>query len=449
MAINIKNEYQKPYLGLLDDTDDLTNKNNEEIEKNIEIINTTFANFGVRASVIGTVRGCSVTRYEISPAPGTRINKVKSLISEVELSLACGPINLVNYIPGKPAIGFDVPNKTKTLATLKEVVSSDEFKNSESVLTCALGKDMIGNNVMFDLRQMPHLLIAGTTGSGKSVCMHSLIMSILFKSTPDEVKLLLIDPKMVEFTRYNGIGHLLVPVIKDAKRAAGALSWAVDEMMRRYKVFAEFDCKNISMFNELVDRSYEYEKDTGEILEVNGLKITKEKIPDIVIFIDEIVDLIIVNRKEVEKNLCRLAQMARAAGIHLVVATQKPSSEYMSVLIKSNLPSKIAFNVFSKWDSRSILDMSGAEKLSGNGDMLFLPVGKQNPERVQGCFVSDNEINRVVDFIKIQGATNYSNSIENVINKYVLSCDKTQNKNDFDYDDEYDPMLEDALEPDE
>ncbi len=351
--------------------------------------------FGVETTLIGASRGPSVTRYELSPAPGVKISRITSLADDIALGLASTDVRIEAPIPNKAAVGIEVPNKKSSMVTLREVISSKEYKESQGkLLTVALGKDIAGNIRCTDLAKMPHLLIAGTTGSGKSVCLNCMIASVLYNATPDQVKLLMIDPKQVEFSVYNGIPHLLVPVITDARKAAGSLAWAVGEMDSRYKTFSTCGVRDIKSYNN-------YIKEHPEL----------PFMPQIVIFIDELNDLMMVSPKEVEDSICRLAQKARAAGMHLVVATQRPSVDVITGIIKANIPSRLSLAVSSQVDSRTILDSVGAEKLLGNGDMLFNPVGVSKPVRIQGAYLSDGEIEKIVDFIKNQSTVTYDDEI--------------------------------------
>lgn len=364
-------------------------KANKDIAENVRILEDTLESFGVKAKVTQVSRGPAITRYEISPAPGVKVSRIVSLADDIALSLAASGVRIEAPIPGKAAVGIEVPNKEISVVTMRDLLESEEFGRSSSKLTFVLGKDIAGTTILADLVQMPHLLIAGATGSGKSVCMNTLIGSILFKARPDEVKMMMIDPKMVELTTYNGIPHLISPVVTDAKKAASALRWAVREMEKRYEFFAMAGVKDIVRFNQAVD--------SGTFIHDAGL------MPNIVIVIDELADLMMVAPADVEDAICRLAQMARAAGMHLVVATQRPSVDVITGLIKANIPSRIAFAVSSQIDSRTILDMAGAEKLLGKGDMLFFPVGAPKPIRVQGAFMSDKEVESLVTFLKAQG----------------------------------------------
>ena len=354
----------------------------------------TLKSFGVETNLIGVSRGPSVTRYELQPAPGVKINRITNLADDIALNLASAGVRIEAPIPNKSAVGIEIPNQHKSIVTLREIISSSEFQNAKSKLNVALGKDIAGNATCTDIAKMPHLLIAGTTGSGKSVCLNCMIVSILYSAKPSEVKLLMIDPKQVEFSIYNGIPHLLVPVISDVRKAAGSLAWAVSEMENRYKSFSACGVRDIKGFNK-------YVLDHPE----------QQFMPQIVIFIDELNDLMMVSPKEVEDSICRLAQKARAAGMHLVVATQRPSVDVITGIIKANIPSRLSLFVSSQVDSRTILDTVGAEKLLGNGDMLFNPVGMSKPVRIQGAFLSDEEIENVVSFIKTQEEVEYDSEV--------------------------------------
>lgn len=400
----------------------------EEMQNNAKKLIETLNSFGVKANITNICRGPSVTRYELQPAPGVKISKITNLSDDIALNLAANGVRIEAPIPGKAAVGIEVPNKVVSMVSMRELIDSDKFRSSKSKLTAVLGRDISGDIVVTDIAKMPHLLIAGTTGSGKSVCVNSLLISILYKATPDEVKLLLIDPKMVEFSKYKGIPHLLIPVVSDAKKAAGALAWAVNEMLQRYKIFSEFDCKDIDSYNSLIDKNLEYiennppvENEEGEmiqpVLEVNGLPVAKEKMSRVVIAIDELADLMMAAPSEVEDSICRLAQMARAAGMHLILATQRPTVNVITGLIKANVPSRIALKVSSNTDSRTILDAGGGEKLIGRGDMLFSPVGAPKPVRVQGCYASEEEIEGVTGYIKKSYKAQYNEDIEESIKR--------------------------------
>ena len=446
-------KYQFPPIQLLkpklnsDDSDAM-----EEMQNNAKKLIDTLTSFGVKASIVNICRGPSVTRYELQPAPGVKISKITNLSDDIALSLAANGVRIEAPIPGKAAVGIEVPNKVVSMVTMRELIDSDKFRNSKSKLTTVLGRDISGEIVVTDLAKMPHLLIAGTTGSGKSVCVNSILMSILYKATPDEVKLLLIDPKMVEFSKYKGIPHLLIPVVSDAKKAAGALAWAVNEMLQRYKIFSEYDCKDIDSYNSLIEKNMNYmEKnppvvnEEGEevqpVLEVNGLPVAKEKMSRVVIAIDELADLMMAAPSEVEDSICRLAQMARAAGMHLILATQRPTVNVITGLIKANVPSRISLKVSSNTDSRTILDTGGGEKLIGRGDMLFSPVGAPKPIRVQGCYASDEEIEGVTHYIKKAYSAQYNSEIEEKI-KRIAAEEIAQGKKSGDSDSTSDEGLD-------
>lgn len=349
----------------------------------------TLHSFGVNVTVTNVSCGPSVTRYELQPEQGVKVSKIVGLADDIKLNLAAADIRIEAPIPGKAAVGIEVPNKENSAVMLRDLLESTEFKNSASNVSFAVGRDIAGRCVVADIAKMPHLLIAGATGSGKSVCINTLIMSILYKASPDQVRLIMVDPKVVELSVYNGIPHLMIPVVTDPKKAAGALNWAVAEMTRRYQAFAEHQVRDMKGYNEKVSQ---LEPDE------NGNK--PDTMPQIVIIVDELADLMMVAPGEVEESICRLAQLARAAGIHLVLATQRPSVNVITGLIKANMPSRIAFSVSSGVDSRTIIDMNGAEKLLGKGDMLFYPSGYQKPVRVQGAFVSDKEVQKVTDYLK-------------------------------------------------
>lgn len=402
-TISIKEEanydnYKIPSVNLLNKIDKKADDNSKKkVLKNASLLEKTLADFGVEAKVNQVTVGPTITRYEIQPSPGVKVSKIVNLTDDIALSLAARSIRMEAPIPGKSAIGIEVPNETPLMVGLREVFESEEFKKFNSPLAMALGKDISGKPVIGDIGKMPHLLIAGSTGSGKSVCVNTLISSILYKARPDEVKLLLIDPKVVELANYNGIPHLLIPVVTDPKKAANALNWAVVEMNKRYKMFAENGVKDITSYNEKCE----------------------EKLPKIVIIIDELADLMMASANDVEDYICRLAQMARAAGMHLIVATQRPSVDVITGVIKANIPSRIAFAVSSQTDSRTILDMGGAEKLLGKGDMLFYPLGASKPVRLQGAFISENESQNVIDFVKsqVKEEVKYEENIMDTISK--------------------------------
>lgn len=403
-----------------------------ERKRNAEKLVDTLNSFGVETRVVGISQGPSVTRYEIQPAAGVKISKITNLADDIALNLAASGVRIEAPIPNKAAVGIEIPNKNRQAVSLREVIDQQQYRDAKSKLTVALGKDITGDFVYSDLVKMPHLLIAGTTGSGKSVCLNSMIVSILYNATPEEVKLLMIDPKQVEFTVYNGIPHLLVPVVSDPRKASGALSWAVTEMLTRYKTFSENSVRDIAGYNS--------------ICESEG----KKKMPQIVIFIDELSDLMMAAPNEVEDSICRLAQMARAAGMHLVIATQRPSVDVITGIIKANIPSRISLSVSSQVDSRTIIDSVGAEKLLGNGDMLYYPVGIPKPIRVQGCYLSDKEVENVVNFIKAQTQTVYDDEVMKEIDKNAANTGNKKKDvaaSDSDGDDSgADEMLPKAIE---
>ncbi len=386
----------------------------------------TLFSFGVSAKVENVSVGPAITRYELKPAEGVRVSKIAKLSDDIALNLAAESIRIEAPIPGKQAVGIEIPNKDKEVVHMRDLIESAEFGDAESRLAFALGKNVAGENVVTDIAKMPHVLIAGSTGSGKSVCINTLITSIIYKAKPSEVKLVMVDPKVVELSVYNGIPHLLIPVVTDPKKAAGALAWAVQEMVHRYSLFAEKSVRDIKGYNEALEKE-----------ELDG------KLPQIVIIIDELADLMMVAPNDVEDAICRLAQMARAAGMHLVIATQRPSVDVITGIIKANIPSRIAFAVSSQVDSRTILDMAGAEKLLGKGDMLFYPIGASKPIRVQGAFVSDKEVEKIVDFIKSNGEVTYNEDILESIEK-ANSTDKELDMKDE--EDDTDPFLMEAIE---
>lgn len=395
--------YHKPPFTLLRPGKGPGAANTEEMKANAQLLVDTLASFGVQTRIVDISRGPAVTRYELQPSAGVKISKITGLADDIALNLAAAGVRIEAPIPNKAAVGIEVPNKSVSTVTLREIVDSEQFLSAKSKLTVALGRDIAGNVALADIAKMPHLLIAGSTGSGKSVCINSIIMSLLFRSTPEEVRFLMIDPKVVELGVYNGIPHLLVPVVTDPKKAAGALSWAVTEMLKRYKLFADNSVRDLVGYNHLADKQ--------------GL----ERMPQVVIIIDELADLMMAAPNEIEDYICRLAQMARAAGMHLIIATQRPSVDVITGVIKANIPSRIAFAVSSQIDSRTILDMGGAEKLLGRGDMLFNPVGSAKPVRVQGCFVTDEEIEAVISFIKNDATADYDQQIVQEIDSHVVA----------------------------
>ena len=389
----------------------------------------TLYSFGVQAKVENVSVGPAITRYELKPAEGVRVNKIANLADDIALNLAAETIRIEAPIPGKQAVGIEVPNKEKEMVPLRDVIESDEFQNNDSKLSVGLGKDVAGSIVIGNIAKMPHVLIAGSTGSGKSVCINTIITSIIYNAKPSEVKLVMVDHKVVELSVYNGIPHLLIPVVTDPKKAAGALAWAVQEMDNRYNLFAEKGVRDLKGYNH----SIENEQGVGQL-------------PQIVIIIDELADLMMVAAKEVEDSICRLAQKARAAGMHLVIATQRPSVDVITGLIKANVPSRIAFAVSSQIDSRTILDQVGAEKLLGKGDMLFFPSGASKPTRVQGAFVSDEEVEKIVDFIKSNGTATYSEDIlETIENSHKSEKEKAMETSDGE-EDNADEFLEEAID---
>ena len=401
-----KKEYKFPPLNLLGRGARKTNADNgNQLRETALRLQQTLHTFGVNVTVTDISQGPAVTRYELQPEVGVKVSKIVNLADDIKLNLAATDIRIEAPIPGKAAVGIEVPNSENTAVALRDLLEAPEFKNFDSKLAFAVGKDIGGKTVVTDIAKMPHMLIAGSTGSGKSVCINTIIMSLLYKAKPDEVKLIMIDPKVVELSVYNGIPHLMVPVVTDPKKAAAALHWGVAEMEERYRKFADFNVRDVKGYTQKV----------SEMTENNGQPIP-EKLPQVVIIVDELADLMMVAPGEVEESICRLAQLARAAGIHLIIATQRPSVDVITGLIKANMPSRVAFAVSSGVDSRTILDMNGAEKLLGKGDMLFYPQGMSKPARVQGAFVSDKEVSEVVDFIKAQCIENeYAAEIEEKI----------------------------------
>ena len=400
-----KKEYTFPPVSLLKKGTKSNGDSNAHLRETAGKLQETLHNFGVNVTITNVSCGPTVTRYELQPEQGVKVSKIVSLTDDIKLNLAATDIRIEAPIPGKAAVGIEVPNANNSTVMLRELIQSDAFQKSESRLAFAAGKDIAGKPVIADIAKMPHLLIAGATGSGKSVCINTLIMSILYKSSPEEVKLIMIDPKVVELSVYNGIPHLFIPVVTDPKKAAGALNWAVAEMTERYNKFAQYNVRDIKGYNAKVDALTDIEADKKP-----------PRLPQIVIIVDELADLMMVAPGEVEDSICRLAQLARAAGIHLIIATQRPSVNVITGLIKANMPSRIAFSVSSGVDSRTILDMNGAEKLLGKGDMLFYPQGYQKPARVQGAFVSDQEVSAVVEFLASQNpSAAYSQEIQEKI----------------------------------
>lgn len=436
--LNFSDVYTLPPVNLLNPVQKkLTQADiDNEIDRNSKKLVEALQSFGVQTKLVGVSRGPSVTRYELQPAPGVKISKITGLQDDIALNLASAGVRIEAPIPNKSAVGIEVPNKARDTVFFRELVDTTEFKKSfDKKLETVLGKDISGAMVTCNIAKMPHLLIAGTTGSGKSVCVNSIIMSILMKSTPQDVRLIMVDPKKVEFMMYNGIPHLLIPVVTDPKKAAGALAWAVNEMLNRYKQFSDNNVRDFTGFNELAK-----DPDSGLM-----------KMSHIVIFIDELADLMMASPKDVEDSIVRLAQMARAAGMHLVIATQRPTVNVVTGLIKANIPSRIALMVASQTDSRVILDVSGAEKLLGNGDMLYMPVGLPKPVRVQGCFVSDKEVERVVEFIKQTFQAEYDELVMEEVERQtemVASAQdgKSSGNSDSGDIDTSDERLEDAID---
>lgn len=400
-----KKAYHFPPMNLLKRGNKMSGESDAHLRETAMKLQQILQNFGVSVTVTNVSCGPAVTRYELQPEMGVKVSKIVGLTDDIKLNLAAADIRIEAPIPGKAAVGIEVPNKENSAVMLRDLLETAEFKNSQSKISFAAGKDIAGKVVVADIAKMPHLLIAGATGSGKSVCINTLIMSILYKASPEEVKLIMIDPKVVELSVYNGIPHLMIPVVTDPKKAAGALNWAVAEMMRRYQAFAEQNVRDMKGYNEKAASSPSID---GEELKI---------MPQIVIIVDELADLMMVAPGDVEEAICRLAQLARAAGIHLVVATQRPSVNVITGLIKANMPSRIAFSVSSGVDSRTIIDMNGAEKLLGKGDMLFYPSGYQKPARVQGAFVTDKEVQSVVEYLKNHnGDADYDNEIVQHVN---------------------------------
>ncbi len=424
-------QYQYPPIELFERSPDESDPTaQDELKANAQKLVDTLESFGVRTRVLDISRGPAVTRYEVQPMAGVKISRITSLADDIALNLAVADVRMEAPIPGKPAVGIEVPNHKRQAVYIRSVFESQSFLRMSSPLGIALGKDIAGVAQVADLCKMPHLLIAGSTGSGKSVCVNSIIMSLVFRSSPEDVKLLLIDPKVVELAEYNGIPHLLMPVVTEPKKAAGALGSAVQEMERRYRMFAENNVRDIKSFNKLAAERPDL-----------------EKMPYIAIVIDELADLMMVVGKDVEDSICRIAQKARAAGMHLIVATQRPSVDVITGLIKANIPSRIAFAVSSQVDSRTILDGAGAEKLLGQGDMLFMPVGAPKPTRIQGTFVRDEEISRVLDFIKSSATVQYDEAMIEAMEKHAIQDGKKGSSGaDSDEDSDSDPMFKQAVE---
>ena len=399
--------YHYPPVELLRSGDGSSVDGTEEMRQNADRLSDTLQSFGIEAHIINVTRGPSVTRYELELSRGIKLSKVTNLADDIALSLGASGVRIA-AIPDKiSVVGIEVPNRMVSVVLARDVIDSPEFRKSKSRISFAVGKDIGGNRIIGDIAKLPHMLIAGTTGSGKSVCMNSLIISLLYKAKPDEVKLIMVDPKMVELGVYNGVPHLLIPVVTDPKKAAGALQWAVTEMMRRYRMMADAGVRDLESYNKIAEATEE-----------------QEKMPQIVVVIDELADLMLVAAKEVEESICRVAQMGRAAGMHLVIATQRPSADVITGLMKANIPSRIAFAVASAMESRIILDTAGAEKLVGKGDMLYAPLGQGKPKRVQGCFITDAEVQSVVDYIKKNDSAQYSAEIQEDIDRRAVQSGK-------------------------
>lgn len=422
-----KKAYKYPPLSLLNRGRNTGGDSDEHLRQTAMKLQQTLQNFNVNVTVTNVSCGPSVTRYELQPEQGVKVSKIVGLADDIKLNLAASDIRIEAPIPGKAAVGIEVPNKENSAVMLRDLLESEEFRKHDSKIAFATGRDIAGKVVVSDIAKMPHVLIAGATGSGKSVCINTLIMSILYKANPDEVKLIMIDPKVVELSVYNGIPHLLIPVVTDPKKAAGALNWAVTEMTKRYQFFAECNVRDLKSYNAKVETIAHIEDENK-----------REKLPQIVVIVDELADLMMVAPGEVEEAICRLAQLARAAGIHLVLATQRPSVNVITGLIKANMPSRIAFAVSSGVDSRTIIDMNGAEKLLGKGDMLFYPAGYPKPVRVQGSFVSDREVQAVVEFLINNGeGAVYSEEVANHVNNSLGSNTSYSNAGGADERDVY------------
>ncbi|MDD6174969.1 MAG: DNA translocase FtsK [Firmicutes bacterium] len=428
--------YRFPPVSLLEEDNAQTTRADSlaQLQANGDLLINTLKSFGVEARILNICRGPTVTRYELQPAPGVKISRITNLADDIALNLAAAGVRIEAPIPNKAAIGIEVPNKQISTVHLRGLIDSSVFQQAKSRLTVALGKDIGGNITLADLAKMPHLLIAGSTGSGKSVCINTMITSLLYKAKPDEVRFLMVDPKVVELGVYNGIPHLLVPVVTDPRKAAGALNWAVGEMLDRYKKFAASGVRDLPSYNRLVEERKALQPDCGV-----------SPLPQIVIIVDELADLMMAAPNEVEDAICRLAQMARAAGMHLVIATQRPSVDVITGVIKANIPSRIAFAVSSQVDSRTILDSGGAEKLLGRGDMLFAPIGASKPTRVQGCFVSDEEIERIVEYIKNSGSCEYDEKVAEEIERRAVADKSAENAEDKAQEPADDPMFDEAV----
>ncbi len=411
--------YHFPPADILDPPEKSNKNKRSEVLKKAKKIEETLSNFGVHARIVGVDVGPSITRFEVQPEAGVKVNKIVNLADDLALNLATSDIRIEAPIPGKAAVGIEVPNESSEIVGIREIIESPAFQNSRAPLTFALGKTLSGQNIIGDISKMPHMLIAGATGSGKSVCINSIIISLLYKCSPEDLKFIMIDPKMVELNQYNAIPHLLIPVVTDPKKAAYALNWGIKEMTERYQLFKENGVREINAYN-------------AKMKQEGGVKL-----PRIVIIVDELADLMMTSPKECESAICRIAQLARACGIHLIIATQRPSVDVITGLIKANIPSRIAFSVASNTDSRTILDMGGAEKLLGKGDMLYFPVGKSKPLRVQCTFVSDGEINRVIDAVKSDRKAVYNEAVQEALETPVQEEEE---------DDGLDPLFDQAVE---
>lgn len=424
------NDYKLPTVDLLNKAEKKSTKDiSGELKENAKMLIDTLHSFNVDATITDISRGPTVTRYELKPAAGIRISKITNLADDIALNLAATHVRIEAPIPGKAAVGIEVPNTVKNSVSMRELIDTPEFYEQKSKLSAGLGKDIAGKCVYCDISKMPHLLVAGTTGSGKSVCMNSIITSILYRAKPDEVKFLMIDPKQVEFSKYAGIPHLLVPVVTDPRKAAGALGWAVSEMLQRYQRLSQVGVRDIEGYNKYVSKYDDM-----------------DPMPKICIFIDEFADLMMAAPKEVEDSVCRLAQMARAVGMHLVIATQRPSVDVITGLIKANISSRIALTVSSQIDSRTILDASGAEKLLGHGDMLYSPIGASKPIRVQGCFISDEEVEELCSYVKKQGESQYDEGIAKEIEAKAVQDKKSSPFEDDGDSEQLDALFEKAVD---
>ena len=433
---NVKPEYCYPPIDLLKLPGDGKADGTAEMRENTRRLNETLASFKIDAHIINVTRGPSVTRYEVELAKGVRLSKITSAADDIALNLGAPGVRIAAIPDRISVVGIEVPNRAVTTVSLREVIDSKEFHNAKSKSSFAVGKDIGGSCIVGNIARLPHMLIAGTTGSGKSVCMNSIIISLLYKASPDDVKLIMVDPKMVELGIYNGIPHLLIPVVTDPKKAAGSLQWAVTEMLRRYKAMSDAGVRDLESYNSIIHSADE-----------NG-----KKLPQVVVIIDELADLMLVAAKEVEESICRIAQMGRAAGIHLIIATQRPSADVITGLMKANIPSRIAFSVASAMESRIILDTQGAEKLVGKGDMLYAPIGNGKPKRVQGCFVTDGEVEAVATYVKTNFVTEYDQQVMDEIEKKAVQTGNSKStetdpepSNDEMYSDEMLPAAVDVI----